>query len=266
MKVALIPARGLENYALLSRFHLALAIPELMARRPYSGMYKRAIRLGDYVVLDNGAAEDRTADEFTLCQAAEDLACQELVLPDVMCRMQQTINAVTRFLTSHPNGMLKMAVVQGTLMNDLRSCISRYTEMPGIDVVGLPRHLVTTTERASTRIDLANWIEKTYPGRFQIHLLGTNPAWLKEVAAAAKYAAHIRSVDTSLPFNYALAGKTLRDTDVQITRPEGYFNQDWSGRIDARILRDNIQFLMESANAKPREELPSGEEARAGSL
>lgn len=266
MKVGLIPARGLENYALLSRFHLVLAIPELMARRAYSGMYKRAVRLGDYVVLDNGAAEDRHVDEFTLCQTAEDLGCQELVLPDVMYRAKQTVNAVTRFLSSHPNGMVKMAVAQGVLMHDLQWCVSKYSDMPGVDVVGLPRHLVTTTGKAATRIELANWIERSYPGRFQVHLLGTNPAWLKEVAAAAKYAAHIRSVDTSLPFNYALAGKVLRNAGAQVARPEGYFDQDWSGHIDARILRDNIQFLMESANVKPREELLSGEEAPAGTV
>lgn len=245
MKVALIPPAGLENYALRSKFHLALAIPLLMKRRAYAGMYKRVGNLSDYVILDNGANEGQPADVDMIKSYAAMIGCNELVLPDVMYSAADTLKAVKQGLPLLAGcAPSRMAVIQGETIGELRTCVEAFSSMQDIDVVGIPRHTIATTSRSAVRIELANWIEQQYPGRFQIHLLGTHPAYLKEVQAANKYAGHIRSVDSSLPFNYALAGKSLLDTKERIMRPDRYFEEDWSRRANVDLIRDNIDTFM----------------------
>jgi hypothetical protein len=148
-----------------------------------------------------------------------------------------------------------MAVVQGTELRMLKYCVHKFAESR-VDVLGIPRHTLTTTNNKSIRIEVANWVEQTYPGRFEIHLLGTNPEWLGEVAAVRKYADHVRSVDSSLPFNYAIARKSLRDCRDVVHRPDYYFEEDWSRRVDVRLLQDNITTFMEWADAEPRTPTP----------
>lgn len=260
MRVALIPPRGLENYALRSRFHLALAIPTLLTRQTYGGMYKRAAKLGDYVVMDNGANEGQRATGQLLCDLATNFGCQEVVLPDVLYDKYGTIMGAKVYLMGGYGGLglRKMAVLQGKDPTDLKSCAIRFADIPQITVVGIPRHSIVTMNRPAVRIEIANWIEDRFPKRFKIHLLGTNSAYLGEVSAAQKYAPHIRSVDTSMPFNYAIAHRSLTRVTDTVIRPERYFTDDWSGRIDVNLLRDNIDTLMEWAGEVGREEAPMG--------
>jgi hypothetical protein len=91
---------------------------------------------------------------------------------------------------------------------------------------------------------MANWIEERYPHKFAIHLLGTNPAWLGEVRAAHKYAEHIRSVDTSMPFNYGLMGVALSSMAEKLTRDRNYFVHDWGKNANVGLLRDNVRTFM----------------------
>lgn len=271
MYVGLIPPRGLENFALSSKFHLSLALPQLLGRRAYGGMYKRVIGMGDYVVLDNGACEGQLAANYLLWEMVEQFRPSELVVPDDMRGTDDTLLAVRQFFAGdysykskqHPD-MKYMAVVQGRTKADLHRCIEEYIPMP-VNVIGIPRHLLssavtrTTESKTSVRIDLANWIEERFPGRFQIHFLGTNPVWIGEVRAAAKYASHVRSVDTSLPFNYALEGVALEVNNVmtreRINRPKLYFDSDWSRNVQVELLRRNIRSFMSWAGAKPQEVL-----------
>ena len=261
MHVALIPPRGLENYALRSNFHLTLAIPGLQSRKTYGGMYQRAVRLGDYVVLDNGAAEGQPATDEALFNMGKALQCNEVVLPDSMYESKQTVEAVARFL-SNPNFVWDvvpkmMAVPQGTALRSFRYCINAFAEMPDIKVIGIPRHIIPTLDMKSARVDLANWIAENHPNRFEIHFLGMHPMWLGEIPATVKYAPHVRSVDSSLPFNYAIARKRLVGAKDIVMRPDFYFEEDWSRRISTKLVRDNIKTLMEWANAEYREEAPS---------
>lgn len=260
MKVALIPPRGLENYALQSRFHLALAIPDLMDHRPYCELYRRASRLGDYVVLDNGAAEGTPVDNTTLVHYANLLSASEVVLPDVMFETSLTVKAVKSFLANDQYSLgplvKYMGVVQGNSWSKLLKCVDEYSKM-AVKVLGIPRHLLTTCGRPAIRIDLANKIEQEYGSRFEIHFLGTNVAWLAEVECIGKYAPHVRSLDSSLPFNYALAGRKLERTGQLVLRPSNYFDVDHSTGINRELLRNNVQTFLNWAGANA-EASPSG--------
>lgn len=268
MDVGLIPPGGLENFALSSRFHMALALPHLIQRRAYGGMYRRVVGMGDYVILDNGAAEGHLAPNYALWEMVETIRPSELVVPDAMGSLDDTIVAARQFFKGdyvtksekYPD-MKYMAVVQGVSRVDLHRCIDAFVGLP-VNVVGIPRHLLSTAvlrkaeSRASIRIDLANWIEETYPGRFQVHLLGTSVEWIGEVRAAVKYAPHIRSVDTSLPFNYSLQGVELAPIVEKIARPNLYFDNDWTRNVKVKLLRDNINTFLTWSGTKPTGVIP----------
>lgn len=249
MLVGLIPPRGLENFALGSNFHLALALPDLMARKTYGHMYARAARLGDFVVLDNGAAEHALVDDADLMQAATIIGAAEVVAPDVIRDGKATIKRTKVFITKYRPQVPLMAVPQGINLGELQSCVHNFAAVAEITTLGIPRHLIKTLNVKSARIDLANWIQEKYPDRFHLHMLGMEPTWLQEVRAAHKYAPHIRSIDSSLPFNYAMAELFIGATSQAIARPNGYLSRDWNGRVKPKLVRQNIEQLIDWAGA-----------------
>jgi len=252
VKVGLIPPRGLENYALRSKFHLALAIPELMSRRTYGGMYLRLSKTGDFVVLDNGLAEGKPATPEQLLAYADWMHADEVVVPDVMRDATGTIKAVEGFFKnfSPPTTRQYMAVAQGERNEDYFKCVDLFATIPAITTVGIPRHMLETLGVKATRIDFAHWINEMFPRRFELHFLGTNPVWMAETRHATKYAPFVRSVDSSMPFSYAIAGEHLaNDTQKQITRPDKYFDTEWVHKVDGGMIRNNISVFMEWADA-----------------
>lgn len=248
--VALIPPRGFENFALESNFHLALALPDLMARKTYGGMYARVSRLGDMVVMDNGAAEGSLVSDFDLLAATSKVAAHEVVAPDVLCNAEATVKRTRDFLATSSSQLPTnvMAVAQGSTIAEFRNCVDRFADMGQITTIGIPRHMITTLDKTPARIDFATWITSKHAERFQMHFLGTNPSWIKEVKAAAKYTA-VRSVDTSLPFNYALADVLLSMTNEVIHRPTGYFTRRWEALGRPKLIRQNVETFMSWADS-----------------
>lgn len=253
MQVALIPPTGLETWALRSGFHLTL--PHMFSNLDYRATYIRAAQRGDYIVLDNGEAEGVRVTGLNLRKMALEVEANEVVAPDIIGDKAKTCAAVHQFFR-HAEGETSkevdavvryMAVVQGQNMAELKACVEYYAGIPKIRVLGIPRHLLVTIEQSSVRIDLANWIRDFHFGRFEIHLLGTSPSWIQEVRYASKYAPHIRSVDTSMPFNYAIAGIPIQhDTRKTIPRPLTYFTKDHS-TLDTSLIKYNVDRLLEWA-------------------
>lgn len=253
MEAALIPARGLEIYALRSTFHLALAIPDALNNPYYVGAYRRAANRGDYIILDNGAAESQMAPDKQLIEASRLLRANEIVAPDVIKDGSATVLRTKGFCNQFAQdltGLKVMAVAQGSKLAGFRTCVDNFARVSKIKVVGIPRHAIDTLNSKAARIDLANWINEAYPLRFDIHFLGTNPKWLHEIKAAATYAPHVRSVDSALPFNYTIAHTKLATTNKSLTRHPRFFTYDWSRDVPANLLRDNIKTFMEWAGAK----------------
>lgn len=253
MEAALIPARGLEIYALRSTFHLTLAIPDALHNPYYVGAYRRAASRGDYIILDNGAAENQMAPDKKIIEAARILRAQEIVAPDVIKDSTATVARTTAFCSKFAEdliGLKVMAVAQGNKLAGFRTCVDNLARISRVKVIGIPRHVMETLDSKAARIDLANWIREAYPLRFDIHLLGTNPKWLHEVKAAATYAPHIRSVDSALAFNYTIHHTKLATTNKAFTRHPRFFTADWSRDVPANLLRDNIHTFMEWAGAK----------------
>ena len=258
MKLAHIPPRGLEVHALRQRFHLVLAqvdYPE------YLETYQHARGRGDYIILDNGAAEGATVGDALLMHRAQQLRADEIVIPDVMGRSNDTVRRMWRFfdnlneMTYPWKDYRYMAVAQGGNEAEVKKCIEEFVKCYNIKVLGIPRHLVKTLANHMIRVDLAKWLQEEYPKRFEIHFLGAAPTFPGEPFVVSRYNVPVRSMDTSLAFNYAIAGRELKRPVLAgepivnvVTRPEGYWSRRWNTAVKTPLLVQNLQTLEDWAD------------------
>jgi hypothetical protein len=259
MEVCLIPPKGLESFALHSNTQLALAMPELLNNGAYVNVYDRAHRGGDYIIVDNGEAEGVRVSPAELFYAARVLHANEIVIPDVIGDWYGTIQRAKEFFEDNP-GLVEaydgnmMYVAQGKSRAHLEEAIRQAVQFDRITTIGLPRNLIKFTMNQTIRIDVANWVERAYGERFKIHLLGVSAGNLKEIKWASQYAGHIRSIDSSMPFNYAIQGRALSDAkDVmrEVNRPDKYFERNWNAAAIRRaLIIDNINTFKGWAGAR----------------
>ena len=239
MRAALIPPKGYFHTALRSDYHLALA----QIRDPeYTALYANR-KSSHYLILDNGAAEGEPVRDSTLVARAEQLGADEIVVPDVMGDASATVERARQFLEIKDDlrryKLMGVVQSQGSLGEVIR-CIQAFDEMP-ITTLGIPRHLVDKDKYF--RYNVLNYLRGfNYDKRFEVHLLGTNPKWPAEICTIADIHPWVRGVDTSLPYNYAIAGKRLDGKNVpsgsEIRRPEAYFDKKQD--IEFAILAENI--------------------------
>lgn len=220
-------------------FHLALAIPELLQDETYREALSFAKTAGDFIVLDNGAAEGVMAQPHELDAIAEEIEADEVVLPDVMRDSLQTIKAVADFMYYYAERPSYMAVVQGKNFEELMHCAETFAEHKQIKTLGIPRHLLTTMQSRTARIDTVFKLSEVYGERFEFHMLGTNPQWIEETYYIAKYHPYVRSVDTSAPWNYAIAHRNVNGGQ-ETWRPKQYFEWNWAQRVTAKQVSANL--------------------------
>jgi hypothetical protein len=246
VKVALIPPRGWENYfADSTGIQMTLALPELFGYPAYVPAIANVRRRGDYIIMDNGAAEGKPLPSRQINTYADMIGANEIVLPDALGDANVTLAKTRHFLrVNYLPKMKYMAVVQGTTPKEIQNLILQYDPDDRITTLGIPRDMMTRLESKSARIDLANWICTNFPNRFEIHFLGAHAAWPQEVKAAAKYC-EIRSTDTSLPFNFAIAGEDLKLSKQRIVRRSSYFVNLRDAHPD--LVKRNIETYLEWA-------------------
>lgn len=248
MKVCFIPPKGLEQRIGIGGQVLCLA--PLVSDDAYRNAVHAAAANGIPIIMDNGIAEGVQLTPRQLFQAYHTFGANELVVPDELGEARKTMDRVTRYLDSiHVTDGDLMAVAQGTDETTVRRVIDNYARWRKITVLGIPR-LLGRHIGPDARLNLAKYVDKQYPGRFQIHLLGAQPNWPGEVYAAAKEVPFIRSFDTSLPYNYALAGRQLDPRAVGLTtstvRPAGYFEHN---HVLTDLMIRNEKVIKQWANA-----------------
>ena len=256
MQLALIPPKGLEARLLDTTAQMALPI---VAQNPtYVQTINAAKNRGDFIMMDNGAAEHMPIPTTKrLCTQALLFGADEVVLPDVLYDGLNTMKLTRQFfdelkyLPIEFKGALAFAgVAQGKNINEAKVTITELAEISSVDTICLPRLLISQQYKA-IRIDLADWITENFPDRFKIHLLGTSPVWPAEIQAVSRYARYVRSVDTSLPFNYAIAGVPLARKSVPpIHRPSTYFSESWERIMNYTLLQANINTMLEWLDAE----------------
>lgn len=231
MRLALIPPVSLIDDIFNTNYQMVL--PHLDDEH-YTTAYMSARKRGDFLILDNGAAEGETPRFEALMDIANDYMVNEIVVPDVLGDMQQTLKCVEdfgHFITnpsvSYQDGYGFMGVVQGRTMDEIYQCLDLYNSLDWITTIGIPRILLETLDSPESRVGVARFIAENYGPRFSMHLLGTSPRHIRELSrfGADFEAAGVRGVDTSAPYNYANVGKFIDHWD-NISRPGEYFHLD----------------------------------------
>jgi hypothetical protein len=211
----------------------------------YLDTYRIAKKRGDYIVMDNGAAEGDPVEDAILLSRARDMEVDELVVPDAMGSYPETLNRVRKFFNTYHEGrewfnldVKFMGVVQGQNMAEVMNCLEYYALNTYFSSIGIPRHFIQTFEANEARWKIAEaMVIEGLHERFEIHLLGTSQYCIDEITHM--HDLPIRSVDTSAPYNYTYAYQSMEARHA-VKRFEGYFGPRFR-QLDARLLQENIE-------------------------
>lgn len=256
MKVAIIsPTPLLESLATRSAFHEALA-HEYMVDAVYREFYKERVRLGDEVILDNGAYELGEAipiEDLRWC--IKDLNPMAVFLPDVRFDAKETQHRSTIAAEQLYDLAVKLwCVPQG---NDLDSILDSYTyfaKQPWCSGFGLYEE-IGQVAGLGWRSDFLQFLQErdlVKPSRWY-HLLGMEEdlTRLKQLATFD----WVDSIDSVKPIVYGLHGIDINSllTPKYPHRPPRYFKIGHeSSKLDSNILdriHDNISWVLEWAGS-----------------
>jgi hypothetical protein len=251
MKVALIPPKGYFGVARdKSKYHLMLAqIKDPDYYRLYAYLDN-----SHYIILDNGAAEGGSIGDDELLHAATMIGVDEIVVPDVIGDFKATIargdEFILKFKDSSKASTNLMMVAQGQTQAEVKHCVDYYLVRFPDAAIGIPRHLLTTLGQPKARGEILNYIEHQFHNVVaNVHLLGTNSMWPTEIEYLAKNYPWVRGIDSSMPFNYSIAGESLELTRYELAhvdRPEDYFST--APDIDPELLESNVDTFMRWAS------------------
>lgn len=250
MHVALIyPPALLRKYGTKTRYHLVL--PHLFQQKRYRDFYQERSKAGDYIILDNGAAEGLGFGRKQLYHVADEIGVQEIVVPDKLGDGNETIARGLAFSRYTRAGYRYMMVAQGkTILEAIQTLdfIMTDTKFMYVTCVGIPRLLNHQDKHA--RFKLAKYIaKKGYHKAMEFHFLGATRdldevGYLEETGIG-------RGIDTSAPIYMGLKGWDIKIHDWA-SRPPDYFDLD----KDNKMVDKNIKSYLRWANYKLTLPLP----------
>jgi hypothetical protein len=236
------PIPELDRYP--QQRHLLLL--HLLNNKAYRGFYQARKTCGEYLILDNSAYENGEASPSAeYIGWAQRLQVDELVVPDVLGNIEETLRRAHAFFTLLAAGTTAdrprlMLVPQGLTMEDWRGCLHLLLEMHdafGFEkrpVIGVARRYEDLTHQGSQINGLvwACWyLDALRKGGkldgTDVHLLG----WGRQVwhlGTIGRNYPWIRSVDSAKPFHLALAEIRIDPVGTGVEykkRPDNYFTR-----------------------------------------
>jgi hypothetical protein len=247
--------------------HLVLA--HLMAEQNgYTRHYRRQAEAGAHIILDNSAFElgesAKTMDE--LITMASWVKAKEVVVPDAMQDANRTVELVRTAIddmVARPaffkNELRPMYVAQGESYDAWKWCLSEILEMHNFAfgehcdfALGVSRiydEVIEGDGRYVGRGRLLAHIEKVLglsdDYMVPIHLLG----WGEPLELLPEYSRvfpYVRSIDSSIPYRYAMAGRLI-GLDEDPGRRDNYFEIRLS-TAEAAFAKKNEAIFMAAAN------------------
>jgi hypothetical protein len=213
-------------------YHLVLA--QYVRNDPkYADYYKDRKSTGDFIMLDNGAAENVKLDLHELRTASEILNPDEIILPDVLFDSEATFKASTHpdVTTSIP--AVKRAVVpQGNTFDEWISCAKRLITAIEFRTLCIPKH----TERfEGGRVRILKEIESwKWHEHYTVHLLGVWGSPIEEIRRNYEAAPWVRGIDTAAPFAWAQHG-----VDITELTPALHISHTWGKKFDKHLAYSN---------------------------
>lgn len=245
LRMALLPPP--KEAAFMLRTDYQLLLPEFVTESKYREVVRSCATRGDFMIMDNGAAEGAVLDSRQLYRMAGELGAQEVVVPDVLGDTIGT-KAIARNWVPSENFRHMIVLTGHDAAQVLEFARFIYEELPWVTTLGLPRLLGDWgIDRSWLTGWLGSWVEE---GRFELHWLGMNPHRMWEIHAmveSAMVAKLVRGYDTSAPFNYALLHKELENTYHEVVRrPRTYRFATFSPTV--RTYADiNAHYLLRRA-------------------
>ena len=203
---------------------------------------KAAIEAPGYKILDNSLIElGGAVDLRRVLEAAEVIHADEIILPDVFQKGPETLEAVSeaiRYLKySYPKGVpfKVMAVAQGREEKEWYECYQELLDMPGVDVVGIPKILAKMHPCGRPHFvkELCDLRAKPH------HLLGLWYSFSEFSAYPQEVLDKIRSCDTC-HLSY-LAKYELNIMDV---RPDGFTVDLVNDKVDYSKIDPAVTWML----------------------
>lgn len=248
MKLALIPPRQFLNDTYLAH-EMQLMLPQWLEDDQYRNTYIDLKHKGSFVILDNGAAESSPHTMGVLTEMVKYYVPDEFAIPDTLgdasATLDQAYNFLEGFATDIPKETALGFVAQGRTVDEAcRAVVELMKSVPGkrfIQTIYVPRLLLAESGDKRARLEVAQYVHYRFP-RLNIHLFGASTEWVQEIRAAAPKR-FIRSIDTSLPYNYGYAGVKIDEfTKRKVSRPEDYFNAKFDFDQEA-LVRKNVSTM-----------------------
>lgn len=266
MDVALIPPVSLLGDT--ARTDMQLLLPQMWYNRVYMIEYSHMLRdPKQYVIMDNGAAEDERLSDEALVRFAAQYEPNEMAIPDHLGDMANTVAHARQFLDQygmrlHEDHRIKLGyVAQGSDPEEAFYGVQKMVYDYGwlIDTIFIPRLLVKNTN-LTARLQLALDIHNTWKKRFDIHFFGASNKWPGEVIEAAN-TGFIRSIDTSWPYQAAFHKVPMRRSTRGhiVTRPQWYFARNSAEFSNPDIY---VERYLKWANHPGSTRTPSAKNAR----
>lgn len=238
MKLALIPGSkgtSLVDFIGLS-YHLVLA-QHVLADPKYEQFYKERHDQGDFILMDNGAAEEGTLSVEGLMYAARMIHPDEIILPDHLCDADATIKATMDENVLALIPPRKRAVVpQGNTIDEWLTCANYLVDELEFTTLCIPKH----AERfPGGRVSILNAIHKlNWHNYYNIHMLGIWGDPYHEPRKIAEAAPWVRGLDTAAPFAFAQAGLAITSTGME------HISHSWNGVVNKPLVISNVDALL----------------------
>lgn len=263
MRTALIPP--IPELVPFGEGDIHLLLGHLLFDETYSDHYREQGRRRSYLILDNGAHENRTGMSASrLIARAASLKAHEVVAPDVLFQGQETAIRANKALgvwVSTERDLFDivsprvMLVPQGADPRDWKTCLTtlvvtydrfakRYPTLFGPPVIGISKDYEMWEGGIPKLLE-----ERVIPLGYDIHLLG----WGQDLWTLGEIAhrwPQIRSTDSAKPFVYALNNIILdphKPPPVYPRRPPDYFHQQLTEE-QRWIAHQNVKVFRELAN------------------
>lgn len=208
MKLALICAPSeFETLDFLKLgYHLVLA-DRILIDDKYAAYYQNKAAEGNFMIVDNGAAENGESIPFNnVLEAANLVNADEVALPDVLKDREATTALHYDWYDKVP-AINRMVIPQADSIMNWLACLEDMMDVFDFRTVGIPKHLddyIGGRTSILEEITRRGWQED-----LNFHLLGCHNAPLKEIRDVYKKFPWVRGIDTAAPFAYAQANQSV---------------------------------------------------------
>jgi hypothetical protein len=228
-------------------YHFALG-QELLRDKEYRQYYMALGRLGHFIMVDNGAAEQDVPDFKKVVWLANKCNAAEIVLPDVLGDWQSTVELLTDEVLDLVPSRKRMIVPQGETLDEWFLCFEHQLKRTKycIESIGIAKHHEGRWEGG--RAAILQRLVRDYPSipqNIHIHLLGVFLDPFQEMSAAASIC-DIRGIDSGMPVAWAQRYLTLAP-EVTVEDHLGMeWNAEWTNEDPHYLTRakDNIWALV----------------------